>query len=101
VIEIIQSETFHHWLNKLKDRQIRARIHTRLDRMRHGNFGDVAPIGEGLSEIRIHYSSGYRVYFMQQEQQTIVLLNGGDKSTQNRDIKHAKIIARSWEEHIK
>lgn len=100
VIEIIQSATFRQWLNKLKDRQVRARIHARIDRMRYSNFGDVAPIGEGLSEIRIHYGAGYRVYFMQREQQIVVLLNGGDKRTQSRDIEHAKTIAKAWKEHL-
>ncbi len=98
MIEIIQSATFSTWLNSLKDRQARARIHIRLDRMRNGNFGDVKPIGESLSEARIHYGAGYRVYFMQRERQIVVLLCGGDKRTQSRDIERAKIIAKQWKE---
>lgn len=70
----------------------------RVDRMREGNFGDAEPIGNGLSEARIHYGPGYRVYFMQQGDQLVVLLCGGDKSTQAKDIKQAALIAKSWKE---
>lgn len=66
--------------------------------MADGNFGDAKPIGDGLSEARIDYGPGYRVYFMQQGRQLVILLCGGDKSSQNRDIKQARLIARAWKE---
>lgn len=96
MIEIIQSDVFADWLVKLKDRRARARVYARLDRMAEGNFGDVEPIGEGLSEARIHYGPGYRLYFMQRGQALVVLLCGGDKATQPRDIQRAKVIADVW-----
>ncbi|QTR52105.1 type II toxin-antitoxin system RelE/ParE family toxin [Thiothrix unzii] len=96
MIEIIQSKVFSDWLLGLKDRQARARIYARLDRMADGNFGDAEPIGEGMSEARIHYGPGYRLYFMQRGQALVVLLCGGDKSTQQRDIQRAKVVADLW-----
>jgi len=74
------------------------RIQVRIDRMADGNFGDVKAIGEGISEARIDYGPGYRVYFMQQGRQLVILLCGGDKSSQSRDIKQARLIAESWQE---
>jgi len=74
------------------------RIQVRIDRMAEGNFGDVKAIGEGISEARIDYGPGYRVYFMQQGRQLVILLCGGDKSSQSRDIKQARLIAESWQE---
>jgi putative addiction module killer protein len=97
MIDVIQSSTFADWLAGLKDRQARARIHARIDRMADGNFGDAEPVGDGISEARIHYGSGYRLYFMRRGQRLIVLLCGGDKSTQQKDIKKAKLIAHVWE----
>lgn len=96
--EIIRSETFSQWLESLKDSRARARILMRIDRMKEGNFGDAEPIGKGLSEARIHYGPGYRVYFMQQGDRIVVLLCGGDKSTQAKDIKLAERIAQNWKE---
>ena len=93
--EIIQSATFSKWLSGLKDQQARMRIHVRLDRMMFGNFGDAEPIGEGLSEVRIHYGPGYRLYYMQRDTR-VVMLCGGDKSSQHRDIEKAKTIAKKW-----
>lgn len=98
VIEIIQSETFGAWLAKLSDARARARIQARLLRLALGNPGDVKPIGHGLSELRISYGPGYRVYFMQRGPVLIILLCGGDKRTQNADIKRATLIAKHWEE---
>jgi putative addiction module killer protein len=98
MVEVIQSSTFATWLAGLKDRQARARIHARIDRMADGNFGDAEPVGEGVSEARIHYGPGYRLYFMQRGQMLVVLLCGGDKSTQQKDIRKAKLIAQTWEE---
>lgn len=92
--EIIRSATFSAWLSALADGRARVRI----DRMADGNFGDAKPIGDGLSEARIDYGPGYRVYFMQQGRQLVILLCGGDKSSQNRDIKQARLIARAWKE---
>lgn len=96
--EIIRSETFSDWLSSLKDSRARSRVLARIDRMREGNFGDAEPIGDGLSEARIHYGPGYRVYFMQQGDVIVVLLCGGDKSSQNKDIKQARRIAKAWRE---
>jgi putative addiction module killer protein len=98
MIEIIQSETFKRWLSGLGDRQARARIQTRLDRMAEGHFGDAEPVGGGISEARIHYGPGYRLYFMQRGKCLVVLLCGGDKSSQSRDIEQAKSIANDWKE---
>lgn len=97
MFEIFQSETFFQWLSSLRDRNARVRIQARIDRMATGNLGDVSPIGEGLSEARIFYGPGYRLYFKQQGKVVIVLLCGGDKSTQSRDIEQAKEIAQEWE----
>lgn len=74
------------------------RIITRIDRLADGNLGDAKPIGDGLSEARIDYGPGYRVYFMQQGRQLIILLCAGDKSSQPRDIKQAKQVAKAWKE---
>lgn len=97
MIEIIQSSTFSAWLTGLRDIKARARIHARIDRMAEGNFGDAEPVGEGISEARIHYGPGYRLYFIRRGQSLVVLLCGGDKSTQQKDIKQAKRIAQAWE----
>ena len=93
--EVIQSTTFSQWLSGLKDQQARIRIHVRLDRVMLGNFGDVEPIGERLSELRIHYGPGYRLYYIQRGMR-VVMLYGGDKSSQPHDIEKAKIIAKEW-----
>ncbi|WP_311885171.1 MULTISPECIES: type II toxin-antitoxin system RelE/ParE family toxin [unclassified Pseudomonas] len=95
--EILRSSTFSSWLLKLADSRARMRIQVRIDRMADGNFGDVKAIGEGLSEVRIDYGPG-GVYFMQQGRQVVILLCGGDKSSQPRDIKQARLIAESWQE---
>jgi putative addiction module killer protein len=94
VIEIRQTETFSLWLKSLRDRQIRARIAARTRRLAFGNPGDVRPVGEGVSELRCHFSPGYRVYFVQRGDLFILLLCGGDKSTQPADIASAKKIAK-------
>ncbi|HOZ62408.1 MAG TPA: type II toxin-antitoxin system RelE/ParE family toxin [Smithellaceae bacterium] len=97
MFEIIESATFSKWLSGLKDRQARMRIYVRLDRLSLGNFGDAGPIGEGLSELRIHYGPGYRLYYLQRDTR-VVMLCGGDKSSQPRDIEKAKIIAKEWKD---
>jgi putative addiction module killer protein len=96
MIDIEQSDTFKSWLANLKDRQAKARILMRLDRIALGNFGDIKPVREGIKEIRIDYGQGYRIYFIRQGQITIVLLAGGDKSTQNADIETAIALAKHW-----
>ena len=88
------TETFGAWFTGLRDRQAAVRIQVRIDRAEDGNFGDCAPVGEGVSEMRIHYGPGYRVYFLQRGLEVIILLAGGDKSTQAKDIKTALEIAR-------
>jgi len=93
VIEVRQTDRFRHWLAGLRDERARARILKRLDRAQAGNLGDVAPVGEGVSEMRIFYGPGYRVYFAQRGKELIVLLCGGDKSTQDADIAEAKAMA--------
>jgi putative addiction module killer protein len=94
MIEIRQTETYFHWFDSLSDRQARARINVRIRRLSLGNFGDVKPIGEGVSELRIDFGPGYRVYFIQRGQTLVVLLAGGDKRTQDRDIRKALKLAR-------
>jgi putative addiction module killer protein/probable addiction module antidote protein len=98
MIEVIKSRTFDTWLRRLKDRAAARRINARIDRLAHGNPGDVKPVGEGVSEMRLAYGPGYRVYYLQQGEALVVLLCGGDKATQSRDIKRAKAIARQWME---
>lgn len=93
MFEIIKSETFDSWFKGLRDRRAAARINARLRRVSLGNLGDVAPVGDGVSEMRIFYGPGYRIYFVQEGQALIVLLCGGDKSTQKKDIKRAKELA--------
>ena len=93
MIEVRQTTRFATWLAGLRDERARARILKRLDRAKGGNVGDVAPVGEGVSEMRIFYGPGYRVYFIQRGSELIVLLCGGDKSTQAADIDEAKALA--------
>jgi len=81
---------FAYWLQGLKDRQARARIDARLARVAAGNLGDVGPVGEGVMELRVDWGPGYRVYFARLGQVILLLLCGGDKTTQQKDIKHAK-----------
>jgi putative addiction module killer protein len=94
VKSIQTTEVFDAWFAGLKDVQAVRRIQVRIDRAEDGNFGDCEPVGEGVSEMRIHYGPGYRVYFMQRGMEIVILLAGGDKSTQLKDIKTALKIAR-------
>lgn len=97
VIEIRKSDTYERWFRKLKDRQAQVRINARIRRMAEsGHFGDAKPVRDGVSEMRIDYGPGYRLYFMQRGTVLAVLLAGGDKSTQDADIKSAIRIAREW-----
>jgi putative addiction module killer protein len=93
-MEIRKTEFFAKWLDGLRDIQARARVQARIERLALGNAGDVQPVGAGVSELRIHYGPGYRVYFKQQARQLIILLAGGDKRTQAKDIKAALRLAR-------
>lgn len=90
-------EPFDRWFDALKDRKARARIQVRIDRAEEGNFGDCQPVGGGVSEMRIHYGAGYRVYFKKFGKEWVVLLAGGDKASQQADIKAALKLARDLE----
>ena len=94
MVEVRQTQEFSKWLLKLHDRAARARIELRIRRLGLGLMGDVKPVGEGVSELRIDYGPGYRVYFCQQGQALVILLVGGDKRTQDRDIRTAQKLAQ-------
>jgi putative addiction module killer protein len=94
MIEILQTEDYARWFERLKDRQARARILARVRRLSLGNAGEVQPVGEGVSELRIHFGPGYRVYFLQRGESQVILLAGGAKRTQQRDIERARALAR-------
>jgi putative addiction module killer protein len=96
--QLIRSDVFDGWLKALRDVRAKARILNRLDNAMLGNFGDCAPVGEGVSEMRIHYGPGYRVYFVRDGSAVYVLLCGGDKGSQQRDIEQAKRMARELRE---
>lgn len=89
MIEIRKTDTFAKWIDEMKDIRARARILARIERLKTGNPGDVKPVGEGVSEMRIDYGPGYRVYYKKVGQKIIILLAGGDKKSQTRDIKTA------------
>lgn len=96
--EIRRTDAFSSWLDRLRDARARVRILARLDRASEGNLGDTRVIGEGVSEFRIDYGPGYRVYYTRQRKTIVVLLVGGDKSTQAKDIRRAIQLARDLEE---
>lgn len=98
MLELKQTETFRRWRERLKDTRIRALIASRLDRLAFGNAGDVKPVGSGISELRIDHGPGYRVYYKQRGSTVVILLCGGDKRTQAKDIKRAKQLAEEWSE---
>jgi len=99
VVEVRQTERFAQWLRDLRDLRARARVQARIERLIGGNPGDVKPIGPGVSELRINYGPGYRVYFQQKGSTLIILLAGGDKSSQLRDIEEALLLARLIKEN--
>jgi putative addiction module killer protein len=98
MIELKQTETFRKWRVRLKDERARILIASRLDRLAFGLAGDAEPVGQGVSELRIHHGPGYRIYFQKRGSTIIVLLCGGDKSTQAKDIMAAKRLAEAWSE---
>ncbi len=98
MIEIKQTETFRKWRMQLKDERVRGLIASRLDRLSFGHAGDIEPVGQGVSELRVHYGPGYRIYFHKRGNTVIVLLCGGDKNTQVKDIKMAKRLAAQGSE---
>ena len=98
MVEMRKTDLFIHWLDDLADIQARARVQARIERLAAGNPGDVEPVGEGVSELRINYGPGYRVYFKKRGRELIILLAGGDKSTHAMDIKVALRLARNLSE---
>lgn len=98
MFEVHQTETYKKWFKTLKDRKARARIDIRIKRISLGNFGDVKSVGRGVFELRIDYGPGYRVYFVERKGIIIILLAGGKKSTQKKDIKNAQELARLVED---
>ncbi len=95
MLEIRKTETYAQWIDNLRDLQARARVQIRIERLPAGNSGDVRAVGEGVSELRIDYGPGYRVYFTKRGREVVILLAGGDKTTQAADIKIALRLARN------
>ena len=99
-MDVLQTEQFARWLQGLRDLRARARVQARIERLISGNPGDVQPVGAGISELRIPYGPGYRVYFLQRGQTLMILLAGGDKSTQTADIPKAIALAKALERNL-
>ena len=95
MLQIRKTEIFAQWLDGLRDVRARARVQVRIERLAAGNAGDIEPVGEGVSELRINYGPGYRVYFKRHGREVVILLAGGDKRTQSADIKTALRLARN------
>ena len=98
--EIVQTEQFRNWLNGLRDRRARLRIDDRLKRLASGHAGDTKPVGDGVQELRLHFGPGYRVYYIRRDGVLIILLNGGDKGSQARDIAKARQLAKDADDGI-
>ena len=98
MLDVRETEEFSQWLAALRDSRAKAKILVRIDRLYNGNPGDVAPVGEGVSELRINYGPGYRIYYVQRGRRYILLLAGGNKSTQDRDIAKAKRLSAEHQE---
>ena len=98
MVDVRETEEFSDWLSALTDQRAKAKILIRIDRHARGNPGDAEPVGEGVSELRINYGPGYRVYFIQRGARFILLICGGDKSTQDKDIIKAKRLAAAYQE---
>ncbi len=97
MIETRRTDEFSDWLSRLKDPQAKVCVIVRIQRVEEGNFGDAVPVGDGISELRIHYGPGYRLYIVSQGETVVVLLCGGDKSTQKKDIEKARKLAKELE----
>ena len=95
-IELVETDEFQQWISRLRDESALHRINARLARLRRGHLGDVRPAGDGVSEMRINYGPGYRIYFVREGMTLVVLLCGGDKDSQRRDIRLAKRLAAQW-----
>ncbi len=98
MIEIRETDFYHEWFETLKDKRAKARIDIRIRRVSLGNYGDVRPVGKGVSELRIDYGPDYRVYFIRRGNIVVILLCGGDKSTQATDIRRAQELAEALDE---
>lgn len=96
MVEVVRTADVDTWLRRLRDRKAKLRIVERLDRLAHGNPGNVRPVGHGVSELRLTYGPGYRIYYVQEADRLILLLCGGDKSTQHSDIEKAHQLAEEW-----
>lgn len=94
MLEVRQTTAYSSWFGRLRDKAAKVRIDIRIRRLSLGNPGDVKPVGEGVSELRVNVGPGYRIYFVQRREEYVVLLAGGDKSTQDQDIRNAKALAR-------
>lgn len=96
MVDVLKTAEFDAWLSNLRDRQAVARVTARIDRLAAGNAGDAKPVGSGVSELRIDYGPGYRVYYQQRGSAIVLLLCGGDKRSQDSDIKRAIDLAKNW-----
>lgn len=97
MLEVYKTEVFARWFSKLRDRRAKARIQARIDRLEQGHFGDVESSGDGVDELRLFYGPGYRINFTRRSSVVVILLTGGDKGSQTRDIAKAKELARQLE----
>ncbi len=98
MVQIVESTVFTAWLASLKDPRTRARILARIDRLAAGNAGDIEPVGGGISELRLQFGPGYRIYVLQRGTRLVILLCGGDKRSQKGDIARAKTLASNWKD---
>lgn len=99
-VAIVQTGVFRDWINGLRDRKARLRIDDRLKRLANGNAGDTKAVGGGVMELRLHFGPGYRIYYLWKDGQLVILLNGGDKGSQKRDIARAKELAKEADDGI-
>ncbi|CAG9432901.1 type II toxin-antitoxin system RelE/ParE family toxin [Providencia alcalifaciens] len=97
MLTVLTTDIFNRWMHDLKDIRAKTKIQVRIRRLKQGNFGDVEPIGDGFSELKIHEGKGYRVYLRKIDNTIVLLISGGDKSTQQKDIDKAKQIFREIE----
>jgi putative addiction module killer protein len=97
-LQVVRTDEFAEWLTNLRDRQGRAKILSRIDRLEEGNPGVTRSVGSGVFEMKIDFGPGYRVYYIHRGEEVVILLCGGDKSTQERDIQRAKVLAQRWKE---